>query len=48
MQVQGLAGKLGVDLEEGVKDGPEEIQKRKEAYGANTYPKKKAKGIWVS
>ncbi|KAG0598154.1 hypothetical protein M758_12G050700 [Ceratodon purpureus] len=45
-KVQGLAGKLGVDLEEGVKDGPEEIQKRKEAYGANTYPKKKAKGIW--
>ncbi|KAG0623275.1 hypothetical protein M758_3G161600 [Ceratodon purpureus] len=43
--IRGLAGKIGTNLEEGIKDDPEEIQKRKDAYGSNTYPKKKPKGI---
>ncbi|KAG0628831.1 hypothetical protein M758_1G055700 [Ceratodon purpureus] len=43
--VRGLAGKIGTSLDEGIKDDPEEIQERKDAYGSNTYPKKKPKGI---
>jgi len=47
VQTKGLEGKLHTNLEEGVKDDPAEIQKRKDAYGPNTYPKKKSKGILV-
>jgi len=47
LQTKGLEGKLHTNLEEGINDNPEEIQKRKDAYGSNTYPKKKPKGIWV-
>lgn len=43
--IRGLKTKLNTHLEEGIKDDPEEIQKRKDAYGSNTYPKKKPKGI---
>lgn len=47
MQIHGLGGKLDTNLEDGVKDKPEEIQRRKDAYGSNTYPKKKPKGLLV-
>ena len=47
MQTRGLEGKLSTNFEEGIKDDPEEILKRKDAYGSNTYPKKKPKGILV-
>ncbi|XP_024382480.1 calcium-transporting ATPase 8, plasma membrane-type [Physcomitrium patens] len=43
--IHGLGGKLDTNLEDGVKDKPEEIQRRKDAYGSNTYPKKKPKGL---
>lgn len=46
-QVAGLEKSLHTNLEQGIKDEPEEIEKRKAAYGANTYPKKKPKGILV-
>jgi hypothetical protein len=34
-------------LEDGFSDSLEEIQKRKEAFGDNTYPKKQPKGFLV-
>lgn len=46
-QVAGLEKSLHTNLEQGIKDDPEEVEKRKAAYGANTYPKKKPKGILV-
>lgn len=46
-QVAGLEKSLHTNLEQGIKDETEEIEKRKAAYGANTYPKTKPKGILV-
>ena len=39
--------KLATNLDDGVQDDPEKIEKRKESFGSNTYPKKKPKGILV-
>jgi magnesium-transporting ATPase (P-type) len=44
-QVKGVAKALNTNLEEGVEDSPEELQKRKDAYGDNTYPRKRPKGF---
>jgi hypothetical protein len=44
-QVKNVAKALRTNLEDGFSDSPEEIQKRKEAFGDNTYPKKKPKGF---
>ncbi len=46
-QVKGVAKALNTNLEEGVEDSPEELQKRKDAYGDNTYPRKRPKGFLV-
>jgi hypothetical protein len=46
-QVEGVARNLNTNLEDGIKDSPEELQKRKDAYGDNTYPKKRPKGFLV-
>jgi magnesium-transporting ATPase (P-type) len=46
-QVKNVAKALRTNLEDGFSDSPEEIQKRKEAFGDNTYPKKKPKGFLV-
>jgi Ca2+-transporting ATPase len=43
--VKGVAKALNTNLEEGVEDSPEELQKRKDAYGDNTYPRKRPKGF---
>jgi hypothetical protein len=46
-QVEGVARDLNTSLEDGIRDSPEELQKRKDAYGDNTYPKKRPKGFLV-
>ncbi|CAK9225427.1 unnamed protein product [Sphagnum troendelagicum] len=43
--VENVATALRTNLEDGFSDTPEEIQKRKEAFGDNTYPKKQPKGF---
>ncbi|KAH8960841.1 hypothetical protein BDL97_05G018100 [Sphagnum fallax] len=43
--VEGVARDLNTSLEDGIRDSPEELQKRKDAYGDNTYPKKRPKGF---
>jgi Ca2+-transporting ATPase len=45
--VEGVARDLNTSLEDGIRDSPEELQKRKDAYGDNTYPKKRPKGFLV-
>lgn len=44
--VEGLAQKLHTDTEYGLDESEELFNKRRETYGANTYPKKKSKGFW--
>lgn len=44
--VEGLARELHTDLEYGLDENEEQLQKRREAYGSNTYPKKVTKGFW--
>ncbi|KAJ7534349.1 hypothetical protein O6H91_13G092300 [Diphasiastrum complanatum] len=45
--VEGIAKRLSVDLEKGIKDDPEELERRKNAFGSNTYPKKPNKNFFV-
>jgi Ca2+-transporting ATPase len=44
--VEGLSTKLNTDREYGLDETEEQLQKRRDAYGANTYPKKTTKGFW--
>lgn len=44
--VEGLAKQLHTDTEYGLDETDEEMHKRREAYGSNTYPKKVTKGFW--
>ena len=44
--VEGLANSLQTDLEKGLDENEEQMQKRRDSYGANTYPKKTTKGFW--
>jgi Ca2+-transporting ATPase len=44
--VEGLANSLETDLENGLDENEEQMQKRRDSYGANTYPKKTTKGFW--
>ena len=44
--VEGLAKLLSTDLENGLDETEEQIQSRRETYGANAYPKMSTKGFW--
>ncbi|KAG0598160.1 hypothetical protein M758_12G051300 [Ceratodon purpureus] len=44
--VEGLAKQLHTDMEDGLDETEEQMERRREAYGANTYPKKVTKGFW--
>ncbi|XP_024360514.1 calcium-transporting ATPase 8, plasma membrane-type [Physcomitrium patens] len=44
--VEGLAQKLHTDMEYGLDESEEQLHKRQDAYGANTYPKKETKRFW--
>jgi Ca2+-transporting ATPase len=46
-QVSGLSGLLKSNLERGINSNEEDLLKRRDLFGANTYPRKKRKGIWV-
>ncbi|KAJ7534352.1 hypothetical protein O6H91_13G090500 [Diphasiastrum complanatum] len=45
--VEGIAKHLSVDLEKGIKDDPDELERRKITFGANTYPKKPSKSFFL-
>ncbi|KAG0600760.1 hypothetical protein M758_11G058600 [Ceratodon purpureus] len=44
--VEGLCSKLRTNGEYGLDETEEQMQKRRDEFGANTYPKKKTKGFW--
>ncbi|KAG0588518.1 hypothetical protein KC19_2G249200 [Ceratodon purpureus] len=44
--VEGLCEKLNTDREYGLDEAEEQLQRRRDSYGANTYPKKTTKGFW--
>ena len=44
--VEGLCDKLNTNYEYGLDEPEEQLHKRRETFGANTYPKKKTKGFW--
>ncbi|KAG0627468.1 hypothetical protein M758_2G203300 [Ceratodon purpureus] len=44
--VEGLCEKLNTDREYGLDETEEQLQRRRDSYGANTYPKKTTKGFW--
>uniref|UniRef100_A0A803M9R6 Calcium-transporting ATPase n=1 Tax=Chenopodium quinoa TaxID=63459 RepID=A0A803M9R6_CHEQI len=44
--VKGLEDKLSTNLETGVSGEVDDIVKRKNSFGSNTYPTKKGKGFW--
>nr|XP_051200553.1 calcium-transporting ATPase 5, plasma membrane-type-like [Lolium perenne] len=44
--VSGLSGLLKSNLERGINSNEEDVLKRRDLFGANTYPRKKRKGIW--
>ncbi|KAH9304952.1 hypothetical protein KI387_009356, partial [Taxus chinensis] len=45
--VNGVAKLLHTDLEKGIKEDPEELNRRRNAYGGNTYPQKAARNFFV-
>ncbi|KAJ7555678.1 hypothetical protein O6H91_05G050200 [Diphasiastrum complanatum] len=45
--LEGLGKLLRTDLEKGIDDDPEELQRRKLAYGENTYPRKSPKNFLI-
>lgn len=47
-QVKGVAEKLKSNLEQGIDEDEKEVIDRKNAFGSNTYPKKKGKNFFVS
>ncbi|CAK8535562.1 unnamed protein product [Lathyrus sativus] len=44
--VKGLSDFLKSDLEKGISGNDDDLSKRKTAFGTNTYPRKKGKGLW--
>lgn len=44
--VKGVAGKLKTSLEKGIHGDETEMLKRKNAFGSNTYPRKKGRSFW--
>lgn len=47
-QVAGISNLLKTNLEKGVIDDDADLLKRKNAFGSNTYPRKKGRTFWVS
>lgn len=47
LQVKGLANLLKTNLERGIRDDDAEIVRRRNVFGANTYPQKKGRSFWV-
>lgn len=47
IQVNGIADLLKTNLDKGINGDEEELVKRKNAFGSNTYPKKKGRSFWV-
>ncbi|KAL4652717.1 hypothetical protein ACB092_01G251500 [Castanea dentata] len=45
--VKGLSELLKTNLEKGIKGDDAELLKRKNAFGSNTYPKKKGRSFWM-
>lgn len=46
-QVKGLGDLLKTSLEKGIPGSDDDLLKRKNAYGSNTYPRKKPRSFWV-
>ena len=46
-QVSGLSDLLKSNLDRGVSSNEDELLQRRDIFGANTYPRKKRKSIWV-
>lgn len=46
-QVKGLATLLKTNLEKGIEGDDTDLVKRKNAFGANVYPRKKGRSFWV-
>ncbi|KAK8474705.1 hypothetical protein V6N13_079463 [Hibiscus sabdariffa] len=44
--VKSVAAALGTNPEKGIQDDDQEVKKRREAFGANTYHKPPPKGLW--
>lgn len=47
-QVKGIADLLKANLEKGINGGDDDLLKRRNAFGSNTYPRKKGRSFWVS
>lgn len=43
-----MADKLKTSLEKGIHGDETDVLKRKNAYGSNTYPRKKGRSFWVN
>lgn len=46
-QVKGLAKKLKTNVDRGASEDDMELMQRREAFGANTYPRKKGRSFLV-
>ena len=46
-QVSGLSDLLKSNLDRGVSSNEDELLQRRDIFGANTYPRRKRKSIWV-
>lgn len=46
-QVKGLSGLLRTNLELGINEDEADLLKRRNAFGSNTYPRKKGRSFWV-
>lgn len=46
-QVKGLADLLKTSVEKGIHGDDDDLLKRKNAFGSNTYPQKKGRSFWV-
>ncbi|XP_047322327.1 calcium-transporting ATPase 10, plasma membrane-type-like [Impatiens glandulifera] len=44
--VKGLAGSLKTNVDKGVSGEEDDLLKRRNAFGSNTYPRKKGRGFW--
>ncbi|MQL95173.1 hypothetical protein Taro_027835, partial [Colocasia esculenta] len=45
--VKGLANLLKTNLDKGISADESELLRRKNAFGSNTYPRKKGRSFWV-
>jgi len=46
-QVKGVANMLKTNLDKGITGDDADILRRRNAFGANTYPQKKGRSFWV-